>query len=746
MDYEKLKKAELIKELKKQEKQIISLKGVKTKAKNVKEAVKSELDEIKKQLEEQKKKHSSVLDKTKKELQQERSAHEKDVQSEKDKHKKLRDELKEKLSSELDKTKKELDKESSDHKNDVQSEKDKHKKQVDELKEKHSSELARITEELEKERSAHEKDVQSEKDKHKKHRDELKEKLSSELDKTKQELDKESSARRRDVESEKEKHKKNVDELREKHSSELKQLEDNHEKETAGLKDSLEKERKKFEKQIEEIKTKQSGELDELRKQLEQAQSDRDEAQKNLEHQKKQTEDLASDNETALENEKLALSDRLDTANQTSERLHGEVDSLKKLLVERDAELQSAIMQLEAVAEKDAGQSDENIKLLEAKLSKYKKTMETLGTDHDKLLELVTERDEEIQLLKNQLQSTPPAQAGGDLASLQEQLRNAQLEIQKTEERLEREIQSRVEAEGELARHAADKLASVSDPSGELQKYIEQNAELKSDLASMQNHIRTAMFDLKKTEDRFEREIDTRIKAENDLAELRENVERMAMGGGMPPAPAPPVTLPEITFTFDSKFAVIEVSPSVEEALGYAPGDLVGKRVYELSLLPQDSIQQLFNSAKQILAGETIVLEEFELIANDGNRNLGRFSSANVSGDGDSRIVTCDITELKRCIQEAGQKMEMEPQKVFVQEMKKHDDVKNELVAVIKKELSTPLILLNSAVKVFLDGVLGEMTDEQKKLLNMMRQNMDKLLQFTTDIASLARSESQGKN
>jgi len=95
-----------------------------------------------------------------------------------------------------------------------------------------------------------------------------------------------------------------------------------------------------------------------------------------------------------------------------------------------------------------------------------------------------------------------------------------------------------------------------------------------------------------------------------------------------------------------------------------------------------------------------------------------------------------DITERKKA-EEAERKLEAE--KIVVEELKKLDQVKDEFVSIITHELRTPMTALKVPVEMLLNGDLGEVTDEQKKFLNIMNRNIDRLSHFTTEVLSLSR-------
>jgi signal transduction histidine kinase len=70
------------------------------------------------------------------------------------------------------------------------------------------------------------------------------------------------------------------------------------------------------------------------------------------------------------------------------------------------------------------------------------------------------------------------------------------------------------------------------------------------------------------------------------------------------------------------------------------------------------------------------------------------------------------------------------------------EQVKVRFTERVTHELRTPLTPLKSAIEIMLDETAGEITPEQKKYLEMMRRNVDRLEHFVDDITSLSGLES----
>ena len=85
---------------------------------------------------------------------------------------------------------------------------------------------------------------------------------------------------------------------------------------------------------------------------------------------------------------------------------------------------------------------------------------------------------------------------------------------------------------------------------------------------------------------------------------------------------------------------------------------------------------------------------------------------------------------------------ELEAQKMVVEELRKLDRMKSEFVEIVTHELRTPMTPLRSSAEMLLDGTFGEITPEQRKYIEMMKRNIDRLSRFATEVLTFSRLES----
>ena len=98
-----------------------------------------------------------------------------------------------------------------------------------------------------------------------------------------------------------------------------------------------------------------------------------------------------------------------------------------------------------------------------------------------------------------------------------------------------------------------------------------------------------------------------------------------------------------------------------------------------------------------------------------------------------------DVTDRHR-IDELRSKLEEE--ELFSQQLKALDVSRSEFVQTVTHELRAPLAPMKRALDMLLDGALGELTEPQQELLDVVDRNIERLARFATAALELSRLES----
>jgi PAS domain S-box-containing protein len=108
----------------------------------------------------------------------------------------------------------------------------------------------------------------------------------------------------------------------------------------------------------------------------------------------------------------------------------------------------------------------------------------------------------------------------------------------------------------------------------------------------------------------------------------------------------------DVLYSIDRELRVVQISPSVERALGYKPEEIIGKPFPELNVLTPESLTLAYAHAQQIFAGERIGAAEYTFVSKDGTNRIGEVSGSPLLGQKGEVVgiisVARDVTEHRR--------------------------------------------------------------------------------------------------
>jgi PAS domain S-box-containing protein len=175
------------------------------------------------------------------------------------------------------------------------------------------------------------------------------------------------------------------------------------------------------------------------------------------------------------------------------------------------------------------------------------------------------------------------------------------------------------------------------------------------------------------------------------------------------------------------------------DMLGYSQEEM--RELHVENIHPEEDLPEVRGVFGRQLAGELKLAADIPVRRKDGSIFYADINSARVTIGGREYVVGVfrDTTERKEA-EEA--RRELEAEKAVVEKMKELDRMKDEFVSTVTHELRTPMTPLRSTIEMFLDGSLGETTPQQRKFIEMMARNVERLAQFTTEVLTLSRLES----
>ncbi len=165
----------------------------------------------------------------------------------------------------------------------------------------------------------------------------------------------------------------------------------------------------------------------------------------------------------------------------------------------------------------------------------------------------------------------------------------------------------------------------------------------------------------------------------------------------------------------NEKGETLLMNPAAEKLLGVKREEAIGR-----SILNSAKEEQLITMASPV-AGT----EEREIMLNSQNESTKKILRASTA-----------VIE-----NEAGQTMGMVSVLTDVTKQKELEEMKNKFVSNVTHELRTPLAAIKESVNLFLDNLIGNMTPEQEKVLQIAKRNIQRLSRLIDDVLDISKLE-----
>lgn len=166
----------------------------------------------------------------------------------------------------------------------------------------------------------------------------------------------------------------------------------------------------------------------------------------------------------------------------------------------------------------------------------------------------------------------------------------------------------------------------------------------------------------------------------------------------------------------NEKGETLLINPAAEKLLGVKKEDLTGKSI--LSAAKEERLITLATAVSGTVEEE----KEITVNSNDQTRRVLRSSTAVIEN-------------------EAGQTMGMVSVLTDVTKQKELEEMKNKFISNVTHELRTPLAAIKESVNLFLDGMIGATTEEQKKVLAIAKRNIQRLGRLIDNVLDISKLE-----
>lgn len=211
----------------------------------------------------------------------------------------------------------------------------------------------------------------------------------------------------------------------------------------------------------------------------------------------------------------------------------------------------------------------------------------------------------------------------------------------------------------------------------------------------------------------FFRDITERVKTQEALKQAKEKAELIYK------------VVPSAIFTVDKNCRILSWNDKASEITGYSMNDIIGKKCTLFAEAPCNEKCNLYSNdtSKPLMAKECTIKRkdgEFRIISK--NADFLKDPNGNVIAGIESFE---DITNRRHA----------------EEELMKAVGVKSDFISMVSHELRTPLTAIREGISIILDGLLGELTQQQNKLLDMVKKNVDRLARLINEVLDFQKLE-----
>ncbi|MBI2981379.1 MAG: PAS domain-containing sensor histidine kinase [Deltaproteobacteria bacterium] len=179
---------------------------------------------------------------------------------------------------------------------------------------------------------------------------------------------------------------------------------------------------------------------------------------------------------------------------------------------------------------------------------------------------------------------------------------------------------------------------------------------------------------------------------------------------------------PDPIIFLDPKGNIIEVNEASKQLSGLDRKDLINRNLFEAGFLARSSRPKLLKEFDYIIAGLPRTPFELEMIRKDGKKRTLHAHAQTVKGENQLQGVVMTFRD--------------------VTDQKISEDRQAEFVTRISHELRTPITVIKGAVGNLKDGVVGDVTEKQGRVIEAISRNVDRLGRLVSNVLDLSRLES----
>jgi PAS domain S-box-containing protein len=161
---------------------------------------------------------------------------------------------------------------------------------------------------------------------------------------------------------------------------------------------------------------------------------------------------------------------------------------------------------------------------------------------------------------------------------------------------------------------------------------------------------------------------------------------------------------------------ITEVNPFLVDMLGYSRQDILGKKLWQIGAFRDIEVCQ--RTFLELQKKGFIRYKDLPLETKDGRHIDVEFVS-NIYQVDHKKVIQCNIRDIT--------------------DRKHFEEIKDDFVSMVSHELRTPLTTIRESVSQTLDGILGEVTEQQREILFMALSDIDRLTRIINDLLDISK-------
>lgn len=221
---------------------------------------------------------------------------------------------------------------------------------------------------------------------------------------------------------------------------------------------------------------------------------------------------------------------------------------------------------------------------------------------------------------------------------------------------------------------------------------------------------------------------------------LRRRTEQVL--GEMGPDGSSRTVIPDMIVLSDPAGTILYISPSAEATLGWEADQLVGTRQIDLVHADDRAAAEVYAAA---LAVGPEVTGEYRLRRHDGSHVWMEFTRRALHDRATREMIGIHTTArdiTPRRAAEAEREARAKELDALVDELRELDRMKTNFVAQVSHEVRTPLTNIAGYVELMLSARVTELAPEQRKMLEKIERNAQRLTTMVEDLLTVGEIES----